>query len=143
MKQIEHFVSLLFCKKSTDTSINSTRRRLFTVGLKTWDNIPPSLHALFQHVKRAQYVVCFQWKVSLTKNPEYVDPKAWGWQWNDRLQQFVPYWTELPDVSKGCRMLLQCTCKVSCSGRCGCYSNNLRCSALCACEGTCTNNDDY
>ena len=96
-----------------------TRRRLFTVGLKTWDNIPPSQHALFQHVKLALYVVCFQWKVSLTKNPDYVDPKEWGWTWNDRLKQYVPYWTELPDVSKGCRMLLQCTCKVSCSGRCG------------------------
>ena len=79
MKQIEHFISLLFCKKSTESSINATRRRLFTVGLKTWDNIHPSQHALFQHVKRALYVVCFQWKVSLTKNPDYVDPKEWGW----------------------------------------------------------------
>ena len=142
MQQIEKFVALCFSKKTTEYSINSARRKLFTVGLKTWDAIPPSLHALFQHVKRACYVTCFQWKLSLVKYPVYENPELWGWQWNERLQQFVPFWTELPDVSTGCRMLVGCGCKVACRGRCNCSSNGQRCSALCACEGTCMNNDE-
>ena len=142
MQNVERFIALCFCKKTTEYGVNSARRKLFTVGLKTWENIPPSLHSLFQHTKRSCYVTCFQWKVSLEKYPVYVDPKPWGWQWNDRLKQYVPFWTELPDVSSACRMIASCGCKVACTGNCKCSRNNLRCSALCACEGTCMNDDD-
>ena len=115
---------------------------MFTVGLKTMENIPPSLHSLVQHTKRSCYVTCFQWNVSLDKYPIIVNPKPWGWQWNDRLKQWIPFWTELSDVSTGCRLLFSCGCKVACTGNCKCSRHNLKCSALCYCEGTCMNNDD-
>lgn len=142
MKQIERFIALSFCRKITDDRINSARKKMFTVGLKTMENIPPSLHSLYQHVRRACYVSSYHWNVSLVKDPTFIDPTSWGWQWHERLRQWVPFWTDLPDVSKGCRILISCGCKVACVGRCKCASHDLRCSALCACEGTCMNNDE-
>ena len=113
MKEIEHFISLCFAKTTTLREVNVVRQKLLTVGLKTMENIPPSLHALIQHVKRACYVTCFQWRVCLIRSPTFVDPRHWGWQLNDRLKQFVLFWTRLMDISENCRLLLSCGCQYS------------------------------
>ena len=70
------------------------------MGLKSLDSIPPTQHALFQHAKRA--LLAALWRQSLSKIPKIPKPSDWGWEWNTRTNQWVPFWTYLADVSHAC-----------------------------------------
>ena len=86
--------------------------KMFTVGLKQLESIPPTLNALYQHVQRSLLICAFQWSFCLDNSPPSPDPNEWGWEWNPRTRSWVPYWTDLPDVSEGCSLLIHCGCKV-------------------------------
>ena len=58
-----------------------------------------------------------------------------GGEWNERSNIWIPYWTDLPDASHGCSVLLHCGCSVACQGNCRCHRAGIRCSR------GCTNND--
>ena len=49
----------------------------------------------------------------------------------------TPYWTDIPEVSRGVRELRKCGCKTGCIRMCKCKP--LPCTELCACKGECTN----
>lgn len=140
MSHLERFTVLMYSKNCGADSVNDARKLMFTQGLKSLESIPPSQHALFQHTKRALLTTAFIWKMSLSKSPDIPDYSKWGWEWNDRTKEWVPYWTDLPDASHGCSLLLNCGCLVSCTGRCKCYRAGIRCSPLCKCQEGCTNN---
>ena len=55
MLLIERFVALLYCRTSTAMTVNEARQELFSKKSRTFDNIPPTQAALFQHTKRAAY----------------------------------------------------------------------------------------
>ena len=143
MKKIESFMVAAFSKNCLSTDVNEARMKMFTTGLKSLEAIPPTKHALHQHIKRTLLVSAFTWKALMEKAPTTPDPKEWGWVWNDRLSCWMPHWTDLPDVSKGCSLLVHCGCKTACKGRCKCYKMGVKCSVLCGCEGTCMNNDRF
>ena len=140
MQRLERLTVLMYSKNCKSTSVNEARKLLFTVSLKPLESIPPTQHALFQHAKRALLIAAFIWRNALEKCPNVPSPSEWGWQWHDRTKAWVPLWTDLPDASTGCSLLLHCGCLVSCKGNCKCYRAALRCSSLCKCEGGCTNN---
>lgn len=141
MKQLERWIILAYSKNCAAESLNEARKRMFTNGLKDLDSIPPTQHAFFQHVKRALLTAAFVWKESLERKPRIPSPGDWGWEWNDRSREWVPHWTDLPDVSQACSLLLHCDCVVACRGNCKFHRAGLHCSSLCKCEGGCTNND--
>ena len=58
-----------------------------------------------------------------------------------QTKEWVPYWTDLSDVSQASSLLLHCGCSVACKENCNCHRAGLRCSSLCKCEGGCINND--
>ena len=142
MRHLEHFTVLMYTKNCAAQSVNEARKLMFTHGLKSLDSIPPTKNALFQHAKRALHTAGFVWKWSLSRIPDIPNPSDWGWEWNARSSQWVPYWTDLSDVSKACSLLLHCGCVVACKGNCKCHRAGLHCSALCNCKGGCTNNDN-
>ena len=133
------------CRESNSrcalTVANDARKLMFSHSLRSLDSIPPTKNALFQHIKRALLGVAFIWKQSLSKTPEIPKPSEWGWEWNTRTKEWVPYWTDLSDVSQACSLLLHCDCSVACKGNCNWHRARLRCSRMCKCEGGCTNND--
>ena len=143
MKSIEKFVCRMYAKNSSIEQVNLLRQKMFTVGLKQLDAIPPTLNTLYQHVRRALLISAFTWSFCLENSHPSQDPNEWGWDWNPRTRSWVPYWTDLPDVSEGCSLLIHCGCKVACRGNCKCCVAGIRCSALCGCEGNCINNDMY
>ena len=98
--------------------LNDAMKVMFTHSLKSLDSIPPTQHALFQHAKRALLAAAFIWKQSLSKIPNIPKPSDWGWEWNTRTNQWVPFWTDLTDVSHACSLLLHCGCVVACKGNC-------------------------
>ena len=136
MQRVERLTVLMYSKHCRSTSVKEARMLMFTVGLKPPESIPPTQHALFQHTKRALLIAAFIWKQSLSKTSNIPNPSEWGWEWNDRTMAWVPYWTNLPDASKGCSLLLHCGC---CKGNGKCHQAGLRCGPLCKCEGGCAN----
>ncbi|KAL8591565.1 hypothetical protein ACOMHN_055532 [Nucella lapillus] len=141
MRLLERMTVAMYSKTCAFFSVNEARQFLYTVGLKSLESIPPTQHALYQHTRRAVLIAAI-WRQSLSKAPEIQNPSEWGWEWNPRTKEWVPYWTDLPDVSKACLLLVCCGCEVACRGNCKCSRSGLRCSQLCKCQGGCTNNED-
>ena len=141
MRHLERLVILMYSRNCDTDSLNEARKRMFTNGLKDLDSIPPTKHAFYQHTKRALLTAAFIWKQSLSKTPQIPTYSEWGWKWNGRTNEWVPYWTDLAGVSQACSLLLNCGCVVACRGNCKCHRAGLHCSQLCKCEGGCTNND--
>ena len=75
--------------------INDAKELMFSHSLRSLDSIPPTKNALFQHIKRTLLVAAFIWKQSLSKTPEIPKPSEWGWEWNTKTKEWVPYWTDL------------------------------------------------
>ena len=141
MRRLERLTVLMYSKTCSSDSVNEARKLMFTHGLKALERIPPTKHALFQHTKRALLVAAFIWKQSLCRVPHIPNADEWGWEWNGRTNTWMPCWTDLPDASHGCALLLNCGSVVACKDNCKCSRAGIRCGPLCKCEGGCTNND--
>ena len=61
LHNIERFIIIVYSKTCTLINVNEARRELFTKGLRTIDNIPPTQGALLEHLKRAVYQAAFVW----------------------------------------------------------------------------------
>ena len=142
MQNIEAFTVKLYCKNTECKSVNAARRHMFTHSLQSLDRIPPTKAALYQHVKRSLLVSAYIWHCSLNRELNLPDPKLNGWEWNDRLKIWVPYWTCLGDASTACALMLHCGCTKSCKGNCKCFKSAMRRTPLCKCEGGCCNNSN-
>lgn len=132
---IEQFVVLMYDKSTKCRNVNAARRELFTKRGRTIDAIPPTHAALKQHVKRAVFQAGHVWGNSLKKIQELPCRSNWGW--TKSSGSWKPFWTTLPDVSKSCQQLIKCKCNGSCKGSCKCKQRNLKCTALCRCDGQC------
>ena len=142
MDVLERFIIIKYDPKSPCQSLNEARKVMFTKNLKPLEAIPSTKHATFQHIKRSILPADETYK-ALSNQPDYLPTGDIGWSWNDRLQVWMPHWTDLPDVSNGCATLGSCECKKSCSGKCKCCNVPQRCTSLCKCEGMCSNNEDF
>lgn len=140
MNMIQRFTVAQYDLKSDMSSVNQARRFMFTKKLKPLESIPPTKHALYQHAKRS-VITANYWSQSLKKQPNLLPPADYGWVWNERLKLWVPHWSDLPDVSRGCALLISCGCRVACKANCKCSKNIMRCTPLCACQGMCINNE--
>ncbi|WAR07367.1 LOW QUALITY PROTEIN: hypothetical protein MAR_017325, partial [Mya arenaria] len=127
------FVILVYDRTSQLKDVNEVRKDLFTrKGRFKYDSLPPTKAAFTEHAKRATYQGGHVWGQSIRSQMKLPDPAAWGWtKTNDGWE---PYWTPLPEASKGCRELIKCGCKKVCTtGRCGCFRAKLSCTTLCSC----------
>ena len=135
---IERFVILLYDRTSPYTDIDKARKKLFA-RKNNVELIPPTKAALEEHVKRAAYQGGHVWGQVLLPAPELPAATSWGWiKSEDGLHD--PHWTRLPQAAQSCRELLSCKCKMGCVNRCKCKKAALECTALCLCEGECTQN---
>ena len=102
------FVVLLYDRISTCSTVNETRKELFTRKGRMIDSIPPTKDALWNHLKRAVLQGAYIWSQLL--NP-YVDiPTAASCGWKKGDQNWEPIWTTLPPASKACQELIKCGC---------------------------------
>ena len=107
-------------------------KKLFTQRYKM-ENIPPTLNALEQHVKRAVYQAEHIWGQALIGNPQVPSPDSWGWEKVTDDSLWTPCWTTLPEASKACEELIKCGCKKSCTNGCKSVKANLQFTLLCTC----------
>ena len=115
MEALERWTVLMYSKTCSKLTVNEARQSLFTNQLKSLDTIPPTKAALYQHVRRTLLVAAYTWHLAPQKSIKVPSPGLYGWQWNNRLEQWVPYWTALDDVSKACSILLHCGCQKTCT----------------------------
>lgn len=141
MSSLERFCVIMYSKSSSSPTLNDARLQLFSNGTKTLETLPPTSAAYFQHVRRCILQACYFWKQSLLPMQIIPNYSSWGWKYDDKIQQWVPFWTTLPDASTACTFLIKCGCKKTCCGNCKCFKAGIRCSALCGCQGGCTNNN--
>lgn len=141
MKNLEKYVVRCFSKTLNASSVNEARKILFTESYRGLEDIPPTKNALFQKAKRTMLISSFVWKRCLENNLNMPSPSDWGWEWHSRLKIWVPYWTDLPDASKGCTLLMNCGCVKGCIRNCKCCKMGIRCGSTCKCKGSCMNNE--
>lgn len=110
MDNIERFFVVLHSRTSPLKKVNEARKQLFAQGNRQSENTPPTKEALRQHVKRAVFQAGHIWGQSQIANPELPSPADWGWAKNAD-DVWHPFWTVIPEASKGCRELIKCKCK--------------------------------
>lgn len=135
MNKLQRFVILLYDRTSQCTQVNQSRKLLFAKG-RQLDRIPPTEAALSEHVKRATYQAGFCWGQALVAQQQLPSPGDWGWE-KSSDDQWVPFWTSLPEAAKVCKELIKCGCRKACRPPCKCLSVSLPCTELCNCAGTC------
>lgn len=133
---LERFVILLYDRTSSQTCINQARKHLFCQKARGIYCLPPTRAALVQHIKRATYQAGHCWSQMDIAVPELPSPQDWGW--TKQEVGWATFWTDIPEATKVCRELLRCGCKKGCTGRCKCVKAELPCTALCACDGRCS-----
>ena len=136
LEHLERFVVLMYQRTSTLTHVNEAREELFSQRHKM-ENIPPTLAALEQHIKRAAYQAGHVWGQTLIGQPEIPSPDCWGWEKGEGDSGWTPLWTSLPEAAKACHGLIKYGCKKSCSNKCTCVKAKLKCTKLCLCSGQC------
>lgn len=135
ISSIEKFTVHLYDKNCTTESINTFRKDLFSRKGRAVDRIPPTRHALIQHVKRSAFIAGHIGGSSLTTSGTTEVPTDWGWvRAEGRL---TPFWTDLPEISKACKELIKCGCRKGCKTTCMCKKASLPCTELCYCGSTC------
>ena len=66
MNEIERFVVLLYHFTSSLSKVLEARKTMFTSGNRNIENIPPTMGALVQHVKRDVYQAGHIWMGSMS-----------------------------------------------------------------------------
>ena len=140
MQRLEKLTILMYSNHCSSNTVNDARLQMFTHKLRSLDSISPTKAALCQHIKRTILIACFIWHRALTRQLNIPDPSRYGWEWNDRLKMWVPYWTYLDDARTACALMLNFGCLKSCTENCKCAKTGLRCTPLCKCQGGCTRN---
>ena len=134
---LQRFVVLLYDRSNSKTTVNALRKHLFTKKGRPIEGLPPTEAALLQHAKRAALQSGYYWHQCMSAQQTLPSPSDWGWV-ADSSSHWKPLWTTLPDVAKCCPELLKCSCKKGCGKRCKCAKAKTMCTALCQCDGSCT-----
>ncbi|KAK3920030.1 Chromosome-associated kinesin KIF4 [Frankliniella fusca] len=140
MPLLEKFVIAMYDRTCLSATVNECRRYLFTKKERQVENIPPTYGALIQQTRRAKYIGGCVWGQTLELVQRLPSPSECGWK--ETASGWVPYWTDLPPVTKACRALIRCACKKGCTNRCKCVKEKLDCSEMCACTGACRERND-
>ena len=136
----ERYMIVCYSKVCSASTLDQARLKLFETGAKVLEALPPTTGAYHQHCRRAILQGAFLWKqstIGMMNVPLY---SGWGWVWDGA--KWVPLWTTKKVASAACEILQKCGCKVACRGNCKCFRRGGRCSTLCACRDTCTNNGE-
>ena len=140
IRKLERFMIVCYSSTCSAITLDEARLKLFETGTKVLETLPPTSAAFYQHVRRAILQGCFLWKQCLVAMQDIPPYSEWGWTWDSKM--WVPLWTTKETASAACRFLKKCGCQKACRGWCKCVKRGERCSTLCACGASCTNNGE-
>ena len=99
------------------TDVSTCRWILFANG-SSIENILLISAAIRQHILRAMLQAA-KWYRYFQKQKKWIDPSEWGREIVDN--KYLPFWSEVIEVSSACRKLIKCSFKKTCRGRCKCF----------------------
>ena len=138
LKVLERFICLLYSSDTTISSVGEMRWHLFRKCQYTDQKLPPTVAALLQKIRRANYVSHI-WNQCGIPRPSVPDPTSHGWYLEDNRLISVP--TLLKPAPQAVLELVRCRCKTHCvTQNCSCKKHNLNCTDACfACGEACQN----
>lgn len=139
MSNMQTFVMVLFVKNPIAVDIDECRYKLFTKG-NSFDKLPPTSNALHQHTRRAIYQAEV-WKSCLQRKQNMPSPLEWGWKQNHE-GELLPLWSTDKPATEVRKLSSHCGCKSTCTIRCTCKKQNIKCTSLCCCNYTTCNSSD-
>ena len=135
-KLLERFTVVLYDKTSQLSTVNESRRELFSHRDKVvMEALPPTQGALLQHLKRAIYQASI-WSTADQAKQQVPSPGEWGWTLDIDNKGWIPFWTTLQMAYEACSELVKCACKgvKGCTTRCSCKKGGWQCSKRCKCS---------
>ena len=108
------FFIVLYSATNKTNDINSARWMLSTHGERSVENMSTTRKALKQKIIRAALQASI-WNDCLKKQRTYRNPTECDWWKFD--EEYIPFWSDLPDEAKSWRELIKCSCKKSCKDR--------------------------
>ena len=131
---LERFTVVLYDKTSQLCFVNEARQKLFCQKDKvSMEALPPTRAVLFEHCKRAMYQAGI-WTTADKPIQQAPSPGEMGWTFDKERQVWLPYWSELDEVSKACSHLVKCQCLKACGNACSCGKRGWKCSKRCGCK---------
>ena len=128
------FTVVLYDKTSQLCFVNEARQKLFCQKDKvSMEALPPTRAALFEHCKRAMYQAGI-WTTADEPIQQAPSPGKMGWTFDEERQVWVPFWSELDEISKACSHLVKCQCLKACGSACSCGKRGWKCSKRCGCK---------
>ena len=131
MKHLERFVCILY-GSSKIRSIQELRWLLYSHKQAEGENLPPTLGAFIEHIKRAHYMALI-WNRNLCSFQRLPSPEGYGWKYDEQTRMYEPIMTQIPPAPIAVIDLVKCNCEKGCKGRCSCYKNELPCTEVCGC----------
>ena len=111
VKKFERYTILLYDRTSSRSNINEIRKDLYTKKLRDIEHIPPTKAALIEHIKRCAYISGYIWGQCIVSWIKLPNPSNWGYEYNNLVNKWQPFWTSLPDATKACQELKKCNVK--------------------------------
>ena len=135
-RPLERFVCKVYSQNGP-LSIPKLRWELFRTKNLEGEMLPPTLSSLLPHIRRTNYMakVSKSYKTACPELPQ-IEENGWSVESNT----YSPIRCLALPAPKAVIELTKCSCRVSCSGNCGCSRNNLPCTPLCKCYSSgCSN----
>ena len=133
---IEKFICSVYSSNGP-FSLPQLRWDLFRSRNLEGEMLPPTRASLLPHIIRSNYVSMRDKSYTSTRP---VLPPITENAWTIQNDVCIPIKCLLPPAPKAVIELTKCSCKLACTGNCGCYRNNLPCTPLCkCCTVGCTN----
>ena len=136
------FICSVYCPQGIYiTNIPELRWHLFCKHLAESSNLPPTLGAIEEHIKRVR-VQSQVWSQAMDMQQTPLDPLNNGYD-RDKDGLFLPVTTQVPLAPQALTEFVRCRCKSKCSSRrCSCKRHKLPCTELCLCGDECENDLD-
>lgn len=126
---LEEFVCKVYSCKGP-YSLPQLRWELFRSRNLEGEMLPPTRASLLPHIIRSNYVAMRD-KSYTSACPVLPPIEENGWTIQDDV--YIPTKCLSLPAPKAVIELTKCSCKLACTGNCGCYKSHLPCTPLCKC----------
>jgi hypothetical protein len=117
---------------SKASSVKDLRWQLYSRKQAEGENLPPTMGALMEHIKRAHYLAMV-YRRNLVSIQDLPSPDHYGWKFNVDRGVYEPVMTLIPPAPSALINLVKCNCKKGCTKNCSCAKNILSCTEMCGC----------
>ena len=132
---LQRFVCQLYGEDSND--VNECRLSMLVHKGASFDNMPPTMDALYLHTLRASHQSGNIWSYFNQATYNERDITEWGYRRNESGIP-EPIYVTKPVISKSLPELVMCGCKTGhCGGNCKCSKYKQQCTNLCKCKRSC------